>query len=71
MNRRNLRSLNRKTEKKRVRLLILPPLLLVAACVAFFSLIRYSMHLKEIVFIGNSHLKNEELRALIKVREKD
>ncbi len=71
MNRRNLRSLKRKTEKKRVRFLILPPLFLVAACAAVFLLIRYSMHLKEIVFIGNSHLKNEELRALIKVREKD
>ncbi len=54
-----------------MRFAVFVPLCAVFASLGIFFLIRHSMPLKEIVFIGNSHLKNEELRALIKIREND
>ncbi len=69
MARRNIRTLQRKKEKKRFYYLIIPPLLAAALCLAVFSLVRHFLHVTEIVFIGNHHLKNEELSALCKIRK--
>ncbi len=70
MSSRNIRTLQRKKEKKRFYYLVIPPLLAVVLCLSVFSLIRHLLHVTEIVFIGNHHLKNEELSALCKIRKK-
>ncbi len=69
MARRNIRTLQRKKEKKRFYYLIIPPLLAAVLCLAFFSLIRHFLHVTEIAFVGNRHLKNEELNSLCKIRK--
>lgn len=71
MNKRNLRTLNRRKEKKRLRTIIIPPLLLILASLGIFSLVKHNVPIRELVFIGNSRIKNEELRSLIKVKEGD
>jgi cell division protein FtsQ len=53
---RNIRTLQRKKEKKRFLYLIIPPLIIVALCIA-------------VIFTGNHHLKSEELSALIRIRK--
>ena len=63
--------MNRRKERRRIRLAVVAPLCAALAGFGLFYLVRTSVPLKEIVFIGNSHLKNEELRSLIKVREND
>jgi len=68
MARRNIRTLQRKKEKKRFYYLIMPPLLAFVMCLAVFPLVRRLLHVTEIVFKGNHHLKNEELSALCQVR---
>jgi len=69
MARLNIRTLRRKKEKKRFYYLIIPPLLAAVLCLAVFFLISRLLHVTEIVFIGNHHLKNEELGALCKIRK--
>ncbi len=69
MARRNIRTLQRKKEKKRYYYIIIPPLLAVILCFAVFFLMMRLLHVTEIVFIGNHHLKNEELSALSKIRK--
>lgn len=71
MNRRNLRTLKRKKEGRRFRLVIFIPLFIVSVCLGIFFLVRHYVLLREIVFIGNSHLKNEELRSLIRIKENE
>lgn len=71
MKRRNLRSLQRKKEQKRLRLILIPLLLMLLAGAGIFASIRFLIPMKEIVFIGNHHLKNDELRSLIKVKQGD
>ncbi|MGO9014482.1 MAG: cell division protein FtsQ/DivIB [Dissulfurispiraceae bacterium] len=68
MARRNIRTLQRKKEKKRFYFVIIPPLFAAVLCLAVFFLIMRLLHVTEIVFIGNHHLKNEELSALCKIR---
>ncbi len=66
---RNLRTLQRKKEKKRFRFLIVPPLITIALCLAVFFLMKHFLVVREIVFIGNHHLKNEELTAICRIRK--
>lgn len=71
MRRRNVRSLQRRKEQKRIRLFLIPLLLILLAGAAVFVSIRFLIPVKEIVFIGNHHLKNDELKSLVKVKKGD
>ena len=69
MARRNIRTLQRKKEKKRFYYIIIPPLLVALLFFGAFFLIRHFLHVTDIVFIGNHHLKDDELSALCKIRK--
>ncbi|MBI3592169.1 MAG: FtsQ-type POTRA domain-containing protein [Nitrospirae bacterium] len=71
MNRRNIRTLQRKKEKRRLRFIIVPPLAIILLGLGIYSIAKNYIPVKEIVFIGNHHLKNEELSSLIKVKKND
>ncbi|MGD0282760.1 MAG: FtsQ-type POTRA domain-containing protein [Dissulfurispiraceae bacterium] len=64
---RNIRTLQRRKEKKRFLYLIIPPLVAVALCIASLFLMKQLLPVTEISFIGNRHLKNEELSNLIRI----
>jgi len=49
--------------------MIIPPLAVLILCLAVFFLVEHSLRVKEIVFIGNHHLKNEELSAICRIRK--
>ncbi|MBF0507145.1 MAG: FtsQ-type POTRA domain-containing protein [Nitrospirae bacterium] len=66
---RNLRTLQRRKEKKRFRFLIVPPLITIALCLSVFFLAKQFLVVREIVFIGNHHLKNEELTAICRIKK--
>ncbi len=66
---RNIRTLQRRKEKKRLHFLILPPLLTLVLCLAVFFLVKHYLLVSEIVFIGNHHLENEKLTAICKIRK--
>jgi cell division protein FtsQ len=66
---RNIRSLERRKEKRRLRNLVLFPVLAAALFLAAFSLAKNLLRVKEIVFTGNHHLKNEELGSLIRIKK--
>lgn len=71
MNRRNLRSLQRKKERKKTKFVFFLFLLFVITALAMYFLIKNYIVIKEIAFIGNRHIKNDELRSLIKVKRGD
>lgn len=71
MKRRNLRSLERRKGRKRLRALLLPLVLVLGLAAGGVLLIRQGVVVREIVFIGNHHLKNEELKTLVKLRPGD
>jgi cell division protein FtsQ len=71
MNTRNLRTLKRRKEKKRLKFIItLTAFFLFAIFGVYFFIANYSLA-KEIVFIGNHHIKNDELMSLIKIKRGD
>ncbi len=68
---RNIRTLKRRKEKKRLRLIIaFTAFFLFGAFGLYFFIANYTLA-KEIVFIGNHHIKNDELMALIKIKKGD
>ncbi|BCB95865.1 cell division protein FtsQ [Dissulfurispira thermophila] len=69
--RRNLRSLQRKKEKKKIKLFVFLFLTFVAAFFTSYFLIKNNMLVRDIVFVGNHHLKTDELRSLIKIKKGD
>jgi len=71
MNRRNLRSLKRRRERRRFLLTMVSLLLVASAGCATYLLIKHYLLVKEIVVIGNQHLRNEEIGSLIKIRKND
>ncbi len=71
MKKRNLRSLKRRKEKKRWRSLYLVVAVSLAVCLGIFFAARQFLSVGEILFIGNRHLKNEELRSLTGVKKHD
>lgn len=71
ISRRNLRSLQRKREKKTIKLFIFLFLIFVVGFFASYFLIKEYIRVKDIVFIGNHHLKTDELRSLIKIKSGD
>jgi len=66
---RNIRTLQRRKEKKRFFLLVVPPLIFIVLCLAVFLLARHFLHVREVVFSNNHHLKNEELSALTGIKK--
>ncbi|HCZ11073.1 MAG TPA: hypothetical protein DHV16_02200, partial [Nitrospiraceae bacterium] len=71
MNRRNIRTLQRKKESKKIKFAVFMGILFIVSGIAMYFFITHSFSVKEIVFIGNRHLKNDELRSLIKVYKED
>lgn len=71
MNTRNIRTLKRKKEKKRLKfIIILTAFFLFGIFGVYFFIANYILA-KEIVFIGNHHIKNGELMSLIKIKRGD
>lgn len=71
MNRRNLRSLQRKKESKKTRFILFLFLLFIITASAAYFLIKNHIIVKEVAFVGNHHIKNDELRSLIRVKMGD
>lgn len=71
INRRNLRSLQRKKESKKMRFVVFLFLIFVIAFCAAYFLIKNHMLVRDIAFEGNHHLKNDELKSLIKIKKGD
>lgn len=71
MNRRNLRSLQRKKESKKTKFIISFFLLFVITASATYFLIKNHIIVKEVAFVGNRYIKNDELRSLIRVKMGD
>ncbi|MBZ0158047.1 MAG: FtsQ-type POTRA domain-containing protein [Alphaproteobacteria bacterium] len=69
MDRRNLRTLRRRRERGQYRLVAAAVLLSLSVCLGIFYSLKYLVRVKEIVFLGNSHLRNEELRSLVKLKQ--
>lgn len=64
----NIRSLKRNVELKRLRLVLVLSALLIAMIVAGFIFVRSYLPVRNISFSGNSYMKNEELAALLNVK---
>lgn len=71
MNRRNLRSLQRKKESKKIKFVVFLFLIFVIAFSAAYFFIKNHMLVRDIAFEGNHHLKNDELKSLIKIKKGD
>lgn len=71
MNKRNIRTLKRKKERKRIRFIIFLSLLSVLVVVGSSYAIRHGIPVREIIFTGNKHLKNEELLSLLNIKVGD
>lgn len=71
INRRNLRSLQRKKEKKKINFVVFLLLVFIIAFSAAYFLIKNHMLVKDIAFVGTHHLKNDELNSLIKIKKGD
>ncbi|MCL5063425.1 MAG: FtsQ-type POTRA domain-containing protein [Nitrospiraceae bacterium] len=71
INRRNLRSLQRKKERKKIKFAVFLFLIFVVAFSAAYFLIKNHMLVRDIAFVGNHHLKNDELKSLIKIKKGD
>jgi cell division protein FtsQ len=71
INRRNLRSLQRKKERKKMKFVVFLFLIFVIAFSAAYFLIKNHMLVRDIAFEGNHHLKNDELKSLIKIAKGD
>ncbi|MCL4457194.1 MAG: FtsQ-type POTRA domain-containing protein [Nitrospirae bacterium] len=71
MNRRNIRTLQRKKESKKIKFAVFMVILFILSGVGMYFFITNSFSVKEVVFIGNRHLKNDELKLLIKVNKED
>lgn len=69
MARRNLRTVRRRRERGQYRLIAVAVLLSLSACLGAFYSLKYLVRVREIVFSGNSHLRNEELRSLVKMKQ--
>ncbi|MCE5313010.1 MAG: FtsQ-type POTRA domain-containing protein [Nitrospiraceae bacterium] len=70
-NKKNIRSLKRNMEHKRLKLVLVLSVLLIAIFVTGFVFVRSYLPVTHISFIGNSYIKNEELGALLKVKASD
>jgi cell division protein FtsQ len=71
MNRRNLRSLQRKKKSKKIKFILLLFLLFIITASATYFLIKNHTIVKEVTFVGNRYIRDDELRALIKVKMGD
>ncbi len=71
MNRRNIRTLQRKKESKKIKFAVFMVILFIISGIGMYFFITHSFSVKEIVFIGNRQLKNDELKSLIKVNKED
>ncbi|MBF0559436.1 MAG: FtsQ-type POTRA domain-containing protein [Nitrospirae bacterium] len=69
MGTRNIRTLQRRKEKKQFLYKLVPPLAAVALCLVALFLIKHLLLVREIVFTGNRHLKNDELGATLGARK--
>ncbi len=69
MKERNLRSLERSRGKKRFRLMALFCLLIASLGGGAYFIGKQYLLIQEIVFVGNNHVKNEELLSLIRVKK--
>lgn len=61
--------MKRRRERGQYRLVAVAVLLSLSACLGAFYSLKYLVRVREIVFSGNSHLRNEELRSLVKVKQ--
>lgn len=71
MIKRNLRTLKRRKEKKRLRFIIILTASFLFGIVGVYFFIANYILAKEIVFIGNQNIKNDELMSLIKIKKGD
>ncbi|WP_333653434.1 cell division protein FtsQ/DivIB [Dissulfurispira sp.] len=71
INRRNLRSLQRKKESKKIKFVVFLFLIFVIAFSAAYFLIKNHMLVRDIAFEGNHYLKNDELKSLINIEKGD
>lgn len=69
--RKNLRSLKRSSESRRIRFLLAVIALLIISAALGFIFVRSYLPVKNIVFFGNSYIKNDELRGLMQVKKAD
>lgn len=71
MNGRNIRSINRNRERKRKLFCLSLIIFVFAGATSLFLLSRHYLRVNEIVIYGGRHLKNEEVRAFLRVRQGD
>lgn len=71
MNKRNLKTLKRKKKNKRLRFIILLFIFFVFASSGAYFFVKHNILVDELVFVGNQHLKNDELVSLIGVSKGD
>lgn len=63
--------MKRKKERKRYWHVLFFAAFVLTACMGIFFSLTYLVRVREIVFTGNSHIKNEELKALVRIRNND
>jgi cell division protein FtsQ len=71
INKRNIRSLQRKKETKKIRFFVVLSLVFIAAFTGMYFFVRSFFTVKDVVFVGNRYVKNEELKSLVKVNKND
>ncbi|MBN2655012.1 MAG: FtsQ-type POTRA domain-containing protein [Nitrospirae bacterium] len=65
----NIRSLKRSSEHKKIHIILISSLLVVVSVVAGFIFVRSHLPVKNIVFFGNNYIKNDELKDLMQVKK--
>lgn len=63
--------MKRKKERKQYWYALFSAVSILALCLGVFFTVTYAVRVREIVFSGNSRLKNDELRALVKIKNND
>src|SRR5208283_1741870 len=66
---RNIRTLQRRKEKKQFFYRILPWVAAAALLLVVFFLIKHVLLVREIVFTGNRHIKKDEMSAILRIRK--
>jgi cell division protein FtsQ len=68
---RNIRTIKRQQEKKKTKFAVVLIIIFVCSAAAMFYCIKHFILFGDAVFEGNRHIKNEELRALLKIKKND
>lgn len=68
---RNIRTIKRHQEKKKTRFAAVLIILFICSAAVMFYAVKNFILFGDVVFEGNRHIKNEELKALLKMKKND